>query len=46
MQDYERAAVIDGEAIYKDKDGFFLIEHYPSTNGSYYAIPVRLGKTA
>lgn len=46
MQDYEKAAVIDGEEIYKDKDGFFLIGHYPSTNGSYYAIPVRLGKTA
>ena len=43
---YEKVAEIDGAVIFADKDGYFLFEHYPVANGSYYALPVRLGKTA
>lgn len=43
---YEKVAEIDGSVIFADKDGYFLWEHYPVADGSYYAIPVRLGKTA
>ena len=43
---YEKIAEIDGAVIFADKDGYFLFEHYPVANGSYYALPVRLGKTA
>ena len=42
---YEKVAEIDGAVIFADKDGYFLWEHYPVSDGSYYAIPVRLGKT-
>lgn len=43
---YEKGAEIDGSVIFTDKDGYFLWEHYPVADGSCYAIPVRLGKTA
>ena len=43
---YEKVAEIDGAVIFADKDGYFLFEHYPVANGSYYALPVRLGRTA
>ena len=42
---YEQVTVIDGAVIFKDKDGYFLFEHYPSGN-CWYSLPVRLGKTA
>mgnify|MGYP003422530049 CR=1 FL=1 len=44
--DYEKITKIDGVSIFADKDGYFMWEHYPSSDGSYCAIPVRLGKTA
>jgi hypothetical protein len=43
---YEAVAVADGQTIFADKDGYFIFEHYPSVDGSYYALPFRLGKTA
>lgn len=43
---YEKVAEIDGQVIFKDDNGYFLWEHYPAPDGSYYAVPVRLGKTA
>lgn len=43
---YEKVAEVDGSVIFADKDGYFLWENYPIEDGSYYAIPVRLGKTA
>lgn len=43
---YEKVAEIDGQVIFKDKDGFFIIEHYPEIKGIVYAVTVRLGKTA
>ena len=43
---YKKVAEIDGAVIFADKYGYFLFEHYPVANGSYYAVPVRLGKTA
>ncbi len=44
--DYNKVAVIDEQTIYADKDGYFIWEHYPNMDGSYTAIPVRLGKSA
>lgn len=43
---YEKVAEVDGNVIFADKVGYFLWEHYPIEDGSYYTIPVRLGKTA
>lgn len=43
---YEKVSEIDGSVIFSDKDGYFLWEHYPVSDGSYYAIPVRLGTTS
>ena len=43
---YKKVTEIDGAVIFADKDGYCLFEHYRAANGSYYAVPVRLGKTA
>ena len=43
-ENYQKVAEIDGCVIFKDKDGYFLFEHYNGNNG-YYAVEVRLGKT-
>ena len=43
---YKKVTEIDGAVIFVDKDGYFLFEHYRAANGSYYSVPVRLGKTA
>ena len=42
---YKKVTEIDGEELYADKDGYFLIIHYPVEYG-WRTIPVRLGKTA
>lgn len=44
--EYHAVATIDEQTIFADKEGYFLFEHYPSCDGGYYALPVRLGKTA
>ena len=44
--DYGKVATIDGQVIFAGRRGYFVWEHYPRTDGSYYAIPVMLGKTA
>lgn len=43
---YQKIIELDGEIIFADKKGYFLFEHYPGIDGSYWSIPVRLGKTA
>lgn len=44
---YEKVAEIDGQVIFADERGYFIMEHYPvNANGEYVAIPVMLGKTA
>lgn len=43
---YKKISELDGEVIFADEDGYFLFEHYHGIDGSYWSIPVRLGKTA
>lgn len=43
---YEKVTEIDGQVIFADEQGYFIWEHYPMPDGSYVAIPVKLGKTA
>lgn len=45
IKDYKIIAEIDGEIVYADKDGYFVIEHYPLEYGGNTII-LRIGKTA
>ena len=45
-RNYKKVAKIDGAVIFASKDGYFLFEEYYVSSGSFYLIPVRLGKTA